>query len=125
MATAGQMPVEGEQEYGDQVAVEEQQAAVPEQEAPLVEPTVAQNAPVAETGNAPIQETPAYTGPVGRSPARASNLLRLPPEVLNPEQRNKTPIEAQYEAGMLWEVLAQDPNASPTVKYIARQLKGS
>lgn len=52
-------------------------------------------------------------------------MLRLPPEVLFAERRQKTPIEKQYDAGMLWEVLAADPTASRTIRTIARELKGS
>jgi hypothetical protein len=121
---AGQMPVMGDPEYGDQVATDEQIAAVPESETPLVEATVSQNATVSETGNIPIPGT-ANPNLGNRFTGRAQNLLRLPPEVLNMEQRAETPIENQYKAGMLWEVLASDPNSSETVRYIASQLKGS
>jgi hypothetical protein len=131
MAKPGQMPVQGDPEYGDQAALAEAQAAVPAQETPLTEPVVPQDGTVSETGNPAVAgNTPmpmpvfARSGP-SRFTGRAQNLLRLPPEVLMPDSRAMTPIERSYTAGVLWDVLAQDPSASPIIKYIANELKGT
>lgn len=127
MAVKGQMPVQGDPEYGDLVAAESAAAAVPPEETPLVEPVVSQEAPVSETGNVGVSGNipipPAARSGASRFSGRPQNLLRLPPEVLNPQQM-RTPVERAYSAGMLWDVLAQDPNASPIVRIIAKELKG-
>lgn len=51
--------------------------------------------------------------------------MLLPPMVNFPQMnRGKTAVEQQYDAGLLWEVLANDPNADPTIRNIARRLLG-
>lgn len=118
-----QMPVQGDPEYGDQVATAEQVAAVPPTEEPLTEPlvdtgeSVVPEAPVVQPAQQAVNVGPRYAG-------AATNLMRLPPEVLFQEKRQKSPVEAQYEAGMLWEVLASSPQASPIVRAVANELKG-
>lgn len=36
----------------------------------------------------------------------------------------KTQVERNYDVGLLWEVLASDPQADPTTRMIARSLMG-
>jgi hypothetical protein len=40
-------------------------------------------------------------------------------------QRTKTPVERRYDVGLLWEVLANDPQAPEITRIVARQLMGA
>ncbi len=48
--------------------------------------------------------------------------MLLPPTLNFPQLRQKTPVERQYDAGVLWDVLASDPQASELTRMIARSL---
>lgn len=50
------------------------------------------------------------------------NPAMLIPASMNYPQQQATPIERRYRAGLLWEVLASDPNASEMTRMIARSL---
>lgn len=103
-----------EQEYGDKIIQEAVQAANP---LPVEEPV---SLPSPGEGAVP---PPSNSAP---PPRQANPLLRLPPEVLFRAagvDMIKTPIEQQYDVGILWQVLAQQAT-DPVTRSIAAALAG-
>jgi hypothetical protein len=97
-------------EYGQGQVAEAQQAAAPLAEGKMTpqEPVVAAEPQVASTP----QVRPVFSNPIQRLPA---SLLYAP--------RGKTPVQQQYDVGLLWDVLAQQSN-DPMIRSIARTLTG-
>lgn len=70
--------------------------------------------PATQSGN--VAQPAQQQGYTVRNPAM------LIPATMNYPQQQATPIERRYRAGLLWEVLASDPNASEMTRMIARSL---
>lgn len=54
-------------------------------------------------------------------------MMLLPPSTWMPKatgQPSKTPVEQQYDVGMLWRVLAESPSSDPTIRTLAQRLMG-
>lgn len=63
--------------------------------------------------------------PMGQEDYTVRNPYMLLPASMNFPPRAKTPIEQRYSAGLLWEVLASDPQSSDLTRMIARSLLGA
>jgi hypothetical protein len=50
--------------------------------------------------------------------------MLLPPSINFPQQRQKTPVEQNYDMAMFWEVLASDNRQDPTIREIANSIAG-
>ena len=67
----------------------------------------------------PPQGVPAPTN----TPTPVTNLLRMPPEMLN-ANRAKTETEQRYDIGLAWRVLAESPGINPITQQVARRVMG-
>lgn len=108
-----------EPEYGETTATREQAAVAPlPQEPPPVEPEqIAQQAAAPPQGAPPEQQAQ-----VPQEGFTVRNPYMLLPPTVNFAQSRKTQAERNYDVGMLWEVLAQDPRADDLTRMIARSL---
>jgi hypothetical protein len=112
-------PIGPEPPQGAGQALEDQMAAAPIAEnmatPDILNPQPAPEAVPAAAGTAAPVQAPGYQL---RNP-----MLRLPPEVLFPSQRQKTPIQRQYDVGLLWQVLAQN-SSDPILRNLAKSMTG-
>jgi hypothetical protein len=107
-----------EPEYGAKVTQENNEASlaaaqpapgVPMPEVPATEP-VAQEAPVAQAAQQYVTIKNPY--------------MLLPASLNFPQQQGKTPVEQNYDVGLLWRVLADSPASDDSIKTIASRLLG-
>lgn len=79
-----------------------------------------------QSGNTSTQSGNVVQGVQQPAAAQQGYTVRNPamliPATMNYPQQQATPIERRYRAGLLWEVLASDPNASEMTRMIARSL---
>jgi hypothetical protein len=75
--------------------------------------------PVTQTGNVAQGAQQPMAGQQGMT---IRNPYMLLPASMNFPDRQATPVERRYRAGLLWDVLAADPNASEMTRMIARSL---
>ena len=107
-----------EPEYGETTAAREQVPMAPlPQEVPALTPEQ-----IAQQAAAPPEEAPPEEAPQEGFTVRNPYML-LPP-AMNFAQPRKTQAERNYDVGMLWEVLAEDPRADDLTRMIARSLTG-
>lgn len=139
MPESKNIPQKGASDYGDKVQAEREEAiteaaqAIGAKDAPDVSPGPTppeeEEAPQEEQegGQEGDQEEAAAGAAQGPS-SRITSLMQLvPPELLNrpaPAKRPKTAMNKSYDVGMLWQVLAESPDASPAIKAIAKRLMG-
>jgi len=92
------------------------------QEAPTPTPEeIAQEAAAPPAEEQAAQKAPAQEAPPEEGFRVANRYMLLPPTV-NFAQPRKTQPERNYDVGMLWDVLANDPQAEPLVRMIAQNL---
>ena len=119
MATPVQSP--GEPEYGAKVTQENNEAALaaaqPAPGVPLPETPV--------TGESPVAQA-AQQQPAPQQYVTIRNPYMLLPASLNFPQQNpqKTQVEANYDMGLFWQILARDSNNDPRIQEVARSLMG-
>ena len=117
MADAAPIQQKDAVEYGDQGKIDAQAAAMPAG-VPPVDPVAIAQAAVAPDAQQAAPEQQGYT---------IKNPYMLLPAKMNFGQfqgRGPTPVEQQYDAGLLWRVLADSPTADPITKQIAKRLAG-
>lgn len=123
-----------ERAYGTVQEQEQLEAAAPApiEASPEQMDTVAQEAVMqtaqeamgtgAEPDDMGIKNPPSQDGYTVRNPYM---LLPARMNYANFQQTpQKTQVERNYDVGLLWEVLASDPQADPTTRMIARSLMG-
>jgi hypothetical protein len=107
-----------------QPSVEPEQGAVKQQEA--LEQMVPIQNEIAPTNPQQMAEQAVQTAAPPQQPASApaNPMLRLPPEVVfAPLRSSSTPVQRQYNVGLLWKVLA-DQSDDPTTRAVASALLG-
>jgi hypothetical protein len=119
-------PKQDQKDYGD-VKQEEQDAAMLEATAALEQqnaPQVDMPAPAAEAQPEGETEQAQTAAPVAAGVPQPRNLMQIVPSSLLFRDGNQTrlPSRQDYDAGQLWEVLAQEPSADPMIRLIAKQL---
>lgn len=103
-----------EPEYGQGVAMEANAAVNPVAEDQQVTVPVSQSEPVSQAGNIPNQ---------GYMPK--NRLTLLPPEVTMAKyMRPKTPLQKQYDVGLLWRVLSSQYPDVPVFRNLAKSMTG-
>ena len=110
-------------EYGQQGKIDAQAAAMPAGVPPVDPVAIAQAAVAPEVPVAPAaqQAAPEQQGYTIKNP-----YMLLPSKMLYGDitGQRATPVEQQYEAGLLWRALANSPTADPITKQIAKRLAG-
>jgi hypothetical protein len=111
-------------EYGAQGAVDAQAAAMTGG-VPPVDPAAIAQSVVQSAENAP-----AGTGAEGDAPVQNGYTVKNPymllPSKMNFGQfsQDKTPLVANHDMSLFWDILASDQQIDPTVRIIADSLKG-
>jgi hypothetical protein len=108
-------------EYGAQGAVDAQASAMPAGVPPVDPAAIAQSV---------VQAAPQGTGAEGDEPAQSGYTVKNPymllPSKMNFGQfsQDKTPLVANHDMSLFWDILASDQQIDPTVRIIADSLKG-
>ena len=79
---------------------------------------------VSQNGNTFTQSGNVAPPAMGQQGTTIRNPYMLLPATMNFPNRSKTVVERNYDAGLLWQVLASDSRADPLVRTIANSLLG-